>query len=610
MCGIIGCTGVRHAVDTLVDGLRMLEYRGYDSAGVAWFDREGVLKTEKSVGKIRDLEARLALRGDLDGKAGIGHTRWATHGAPTDANSHPHGTARVQLVHNGIIENYAALKGELLALGYAFASDTDTEAAALLLDRLCEQTDSHAEAMRALAGRLVGSFAIGAVFADEPEVIYAIRRESPLLIAVGEGTSYLASDMTAVLAYTRRYLTLMAGELAILTPCSVTLLGENGEKIEREPCEASWDVRAAERGGHPHFMHKEIFEEPRAIRDTLAPRISQGLPDFSGELPDAARLACAERIYIVACGTAYHAGLLGGNAIERYARIPVTVEVASEFRYRDPILSGREPVIFISQSGETADTLAALRLARSRGAYTVGLVNVVGSSVAREADAALYTYAGPEISVASTKAYTVQTALLSLFALHLAVLRGCISHSDARRETAALLSELPEEIERILAREGEIASLAEELAPQEKLFFIGRRADYCAATEASLKLKEISYIHSEAYAAGELKHGTISLIEQGTPVIALSTEQALREKMLGNVREVTARGARVLLFAVGEPAALAEAATGAFLLPEMSRISAPIALATALQLLAYHTACLRGCDVDQPRNLAKSVTVE
>ncbi len=610
MCGIIGCTGVKRAVDTVVKGLHMLEYRGYDSAGVAWFDSEGTLKTEKSVGKIRDLEKKLALRSDLGGGAGIGHTRWATHGAPTDANSHPHGTARVQLVHNGIIENYAALRGELSALGYTFASDTDTEAAALLLDRLAGETGSHAEAMRALAGRLCGSFAIGAIFADEPGVIYAIRRESPLLIAIGDGASYLASDMTAVLAHTRRYLTLEAGELAILAPSGVTLLGEDGERVEREVCEAVWDVRAAERGGHPHFMHKEIFEEPRVVRDTLAPRVSAGLPDFGGEGLDTARLASAERIFIVACGTAYHAGLIGAAVIERYARIPVTVELASEFRYRDPILSEREPVILISQSGETADTLAALRLAKSRGSYTLGIVNVVGSSVAREADAALYTYAGPEIAVASTKAYTVQTALLSLLGIYLASLRGQVSAEEARRETAALLTGLPSEIERILAREGEIAALAAELTEHENLFFIGRRTDYYAATEASLKLKEISYIHCEAYAAGELKHGTISLITEGTPVVALSSEPDLREKMLGNVREVTARGARVLLFAAGEPGALADTAAGAFLLPELPRVSAPIAMATALQLLAYHTACLRGCDVDQPRNLAKSVTVE
>ncbi len=606
MCGIIGCTGVPSAALRVLEGLRRLEYRGYDSAGIAWFDREGVLKREKSAGRINVLAERLSLRSDLGGSTAIGHTRWATHGAPSDTNSHPHGNERVQLVHNGIIENYAALRSELTALGYSFASDTDTETAALLLDHLAKQTKSRADAMRELARRLVGSFAIGAVFSDEPETVYAIRRDSPLLIALGEGESYLVSDMTAVLAYTRRYLSLEAGELAILAPSGVTLLDAEGQKITREICTATWDAAAAERGGHAHFMHKEIYEGARAVRDTLGGGIFDA--DLTGVLVD--RLAKCGHIYIVACGTAYHAGLLGARAVERFANLPVSVELASEFRYRGPLFSERSAVILVSQSGETADTLAALRLAAERGAYTVGMVNTVGSAIAREADAVLYTHAGPEIAVASTKAYTVQSALLTALALVLAARRGAISESEIASEREALARSLPDAIGAILAREGEVCRLAREIAKSEHLFFIGRCADHDAAAEASLKLKEISYIHSEAYAAGELKHGTISLIEPGTPVIALSTEAALREKLLGNIREVAARGARVLLIGTEGAKELTKEASESFLIPDLPGAVAPIALATVLQLLAYHTAVLRGCDVDRPRNLAKSVTVE
>ena len=602
----MGCTGVPSAALRVLEGLKRLEYRGYDSAGIAWFDGTNALKWEKSAGRINALAERLSLRRDLGGSTAIGHTRWATHGAPTDENSHPHGNGRVQLVHNGIIENYAALRRELSALGYRFTSDTDTEAAALLLDHLARQTKSRAEAMRELARRLAGSFAIGAIFSDEPEAVYAIRRDSPLLIALGEGENYLASDMTAVLAYTRRYLSLEAGELAILSANGVILTDGDGNRIEREVQRASWDASAAERGGHAHFMHKEIFEGAQAIRDTLG----GGIFDAGETGVLTARLAECDQIRFVACGTAYHAALLGARAIERFAGIPVSVELASEFRYRDPLLSPKSAVILVSQSGETADTLAALRLARSLGVYTVGVVNTVGSAIAREADAVLYTHAGPEIAVASTKAYTVQSALLTALALMLAMRRGTLSESELRIEREALEEALPEAIGEILEREGEICRIARAIASSEHLFFIGRCADHDAAAEASLKLKEISYIHSEAYAAGELKHGTISLIEGGTPVVAISTETALREKLLGNMRETKARGAHVLLFGTKGAEPLAEEASECFLIPALSASAAPIALATALQLLAYHVAVLRGCDVDRPRNLAKSVTVE
>ena len=611
MCGIIGCTGVENAGEVLVSGLRTLEYRGYDSAGIAYFDKEKGLSVQKAAGKIRALEEKLSALGEIKASSGIGHTRWATHGAPTDANSHPHGSARVQLVHNGIIENYAELRAELLGLGYVFSSETDTEVAALLLDRLLDAYASKREAIVALTGRLTGSYALGILFADEPDTVYAVRRGSPLMLGVGEGKSFLTSDLTAILTHTRDYLVLEEGEIAVLRDGGVLVMKEDGTPVERPLKRADWDARAVRLEGHAHFMHKEIFEEPTAIVSTLRPRVAGGLPDFSPDGVDAERLRRAERIVFIACGTAYHASLLARRMIEREARIPVECEIASEFRYRDPILSERDVVVCVSQSGETADTLAALRLAKERGAYVVSIVNVVGSSVARESDAVIYTHAGPEIAVASTKAYTVQTAILSLFAVWLARLVGKCSEARARELTEALTVGLPGAVREILAREEEIKALTAPLSDVSYLFYIGRCADADIAAEASLKLKEITYLHSEAYAAGELKHGTISLIEQGTPVIALSTEAELREKMIANVKEVAARGARVTAFAAGgETAHLAEVSDDLFVLPELDASVAPIAAVTVLQMFAYHAAVLRGCDVDQPRNLAKSVTVE
>ncbi len=611
MCGIIGCTGVEDAKEVLVAGLHTLEYRGYDSAGIAYFEKEKGLCVQKAAGKIRSLEERLATVGEIKASCGIGHTRWATHGAPTDVNSHPHGSARVQLVHNGIIENYAELRAELLALGYAFASETDTEVAALLLDKLSGEYSEKREAVIALTKRLVGSYALGILFADEPNTVYAVRRGSPLMLGVGEGKSFLTSDLTAILAHTRDYLVLEEGEVAVLRDGGVFVTKEDGTPVERPLKHADWDAQAVRLEGHAHFMHKEIFEEPLAIVSTLRPRVLSGLPDFSVDGVDAERMKRAERIVFIACGTAYHASLIARRMIEREARIPVECEIASEFRYRDPILSSRDVVVCVSQSGETADTLAALRLAKERGAYVLGIVNVVGSSVARESDAVIYTHAGPEIAVASTKAYTVQTAILSLFAVWLARLVGRCTEERARSLTEALCVGLVGAVRVILSREEEIKALTVPLADASHLFYIGRCADADAAAEASLKLKEITYLHSEAYAAGELKHGTISLIEQNTPVVALSTEADLREKMIANVKEVAARGAMVTTFAAGgEIAHLAEVSDAIFVLPETDPSVAPIAAATALQLFAYHAAVLRGCDVDQPRNLAKSVTVE
>ena len=611
MCGIIGCSGAADAASTLVAGLHALEYRGYDSAGIAYFDRSSRLCTVKAAGKITALEEKLRPLGRIVSHCGIGHTRWATHGAPTDRNSHPHGSARLQLVHNGIIENDAEIRLELTRRGYRFSSETDTEAAALLLDSLCDEYASHREALCALTRRLVGSFALAVLFADEPGCVYAVRRGSPLVIGVGDGESLLTSDLTAILAHTRRYLELEEGEIAILRDGEALITGQDGTPVVRAPKEASWSVEAVRLAGHRHFMHKEIFEEPRAIDATLDCRIRDGLPDFSFDGVDRNRIGAAERILFVACGTAYHASLVARRVIEREARVPVECEIASEFRYRDPIVSSRDVVIAVSQSGETADTLAALRLAKERGAYVLGIVNAVGSSVAREADAVLYTRAGPEIAVASTKAYVVQGALLSLFGVWLAMQRGRMAHERARELTAALSSRLPDAISAVLKREEEISALARTVGDAEHLFFIGRRADADAALEASLKLKEITYLHSEAYAAGELKHGTISLIESGTPVIAISGESDLRDKLISNVKEVAARGARVTSFAVGgDLRPLADASSAVFLIPETDEILVPLVLACALQLLAYHVALLLGRDVDQPRNLAKSVTVE
>ncbi len=613
MCGIIGCIGEQNTKQTLLAGLHALEYRGYDSAGIAWIDREGRLHARRAAGRVGALEELLSGEPMCGVSVGIGHTRWATHGAPTDRNAHPHGDMCVQIVHNGIIENYAAIRRSLEEEGYRFSSETDTEAAALLLSKLSRDR-SPFDAMCALDRALRGAYAIGAIFASDPAHIYALRRESPLIIGLGEHENLIASDVTAILSRTRRYLGMQNGEIAVVARDAVSLYDQEGRRIERAPEEALWDIRAAERAGHAHFMHKEIHEEPGAVSATVSPRIREEMPYFAEDGLDIERLASAEHIHIVACGTAYHAGLYAKRVIERYGRLAVTAEVASEFRYRDPIIGGSDAVLLISQSGETADTLAALRLAKSRGAYTVSIVNAVGSTIAREADAALYTWAGPEIAVASTKAYTVQTALLALLGIGIAHVRGEMPEQEAARLTSRIREQLPNAISSLLLREEEIARLARSISDSEHLFFIGRCADADAASEASLKLKEISYIHSEAYAAGELKHGTISLIEPGTRVIALSTEHSLREKLLGNIKEVSARGAYVIVLASQDGDAgcseLAEAANESFPLPITDPMVAPIVAATALQLLAYHTAVLRGADVDRPRNLAKSVTVE
>ena len=605
MCGIIGYIGKDNSVERLVEGLRALEYRGYDSAGVAFFGESGELIRVKAAGRLANMEEKLkSVSGTSGSHCGIGHTRWATHGAPSDANSHPHGTAALQLVHNGIIENYAGIREELTALGYVFESDTDTEAAAKLLDWY-RRTDDSLTAIARLTKRLCGSYAFGIVFAGEPDRIYAVRKDSPLIIGIGDGENFIASDITAILSRTRRYCQLDEGEIAVVKSDGITIL-KDGVRVEKEIKTALWDTEAAERGGFPHFMLKEIHEEPDAIRKTLGPRISGGLPDFSGEKLDAKALAEASRLHIVACGTAMHAGLIARELFNRLARIPVEVWTASEFRYCDPIVGKGDIVTIISQSGETADSLAALRLAKSKGAKTLAVVNVVGSSIAREADSVLYTLAGPEIAVASTKAYTVQTSLLALLAVDCGLRRGILSEADARALTNELSCRAPEAVGEVISRAEELKLLAGRIKDSEDLFFIGRGIDCALASEGSLKLKEISYIHSEAYAAGELKHGTISLIVPGTPVIALCTVPELVGKMVSNIREVKARGAEVIAIASD---IIAEA-DATLTLPKIDPRLAFLPAAAALQLLAYHTSVARGCDVDKPRNLAKSVTAE
>lgn len=615
MCGIIGYTGSQAALPHLLAGLSALEYRGYDSTGVALsLPDTNTLLTVRAKGKLARLRERLNTHPQaVQASCGIGHTRWATHGAPDDKNAHPHTTSRLSLVHNGIIENDGELRAEVLSRGITLTSETDTEVAAWVIDALYADLGDPVAALFAAARRMRGSFAFALLFADRPGEIYAIRRDSPLILArTGNGTA-LASDVTAILPHSREYIRLHEDTVARLRADSLTLIGQDGAPVPHDTEQVDFSVERAQKGGYPYFMRKEIDEQPEALRRTLSPRLHRGMPHFGTELLDTDRILRFRSVRLIACGTAMHAGLIGQRMIERIARLPARVEIASEFRYRDPLLDpNRELCILLSQSGETADTLAALRHARERGVSTLAIVNVVGSSVAREADLVLYTHAGPEIAVASTKAYSVQCALLILLALRLAHANGRITSAQMRVHTAALAHDLPAAVSAALTLDTDLAALSPAIADREHLFFIGRGMDADLCTEGSLKLKEISYIHSEAYPAGELKHGTISLITPGVPVIALMTETELCEKMLSAIREVSARGAWVLVLTTEEIARrLGDIPCAALLkLPTVPQLLTPFPAVTALQLLAYHTAVARGCDVDQPRNLAKSVTVE
>lgn len=606
MCGIVGYVGQRQSASVLLDGLTKLEYRGYDSAGIAVLS-QGKIVTIKTKGRLKQLEEKMNAEGIPQGTCGIGHTRWATHGEPSDINSHPHGNARLTIVHNGIIENYMELKEKLVRKGYDFQSQTDTEVVAKLLDYYYK--DDPMEAIRRLIAAIKGSYALGILFRDFPEEIFALRKDSPLIIGIGEGENFIASDIPAVLKYTRNYELIDENEIVRLTKDRVMVYNLDGDLVEKKMLTADWDVEAAEKAGYPHFMLKEIFEQPKALKDTVSPRLKENLPNFDNERIPNSLFADTQKIHIVACGTAMHAGMIGKNIIEHLARVPVDVQIASEFRYCNPILNENELMIIISQSGETADTLAALRLAKQRRVPTLAVVNVVGSSISREADYVIYTWAGPEIAVASTKAYTVQLGVMYLLAMQFALCKHTMTPEQVEK-MGKTIQEIPQQMQQILEKTDDCKYYASRFQNASDLFFIGRGLDYAISLEGSLKLKEISYMHSEAYAAGELKHGTISLIDTDVPVIAVATQSNLYEKTVSNIKEVVTRGAKVLL--VVKEGLPVDMSTARYVLsiPSAEDIYMPLLSVIPLQLFAYYTAVLRGCDVDKPRNLAKSVTVE
>ena len=606
MCGIVGYVGPKDCSDVLVSALTKLEYRGYDSAGIAVFENDAI-KTKKTKGRLADLEEKLKREGWLNGTCGIGHTRWATHGEPSDINSHPHGNANISIVHNGIIENYRTIKDFLLKKGYVFESQTDTETVAKLLDYYYEG-DPMATIQKVLA-EIEGSYALGIIFKDFPRRIYAVRKDSPLIVAVGEDEAFIASDVPAILKYTKNYYLLDENEIAVLDDGKVEFFDVHGMPVEKEMLVADFDMEAAEKGGYAHFMLKEIHEQPTAIKTTITPRIVDGMPNLEECGLTYDRLKGYNNIFVVACGTAMHAGLVGKYVLEKIGRVPVTVDMASEFRYRDPIIAKGDLVILVSQSGETADTLAALRMAKERGAETLSIVNVKGSSIARESDMVLYTHAGPEISVASTKAYIVQLSVFYLLSFAIAYAHGAISKEECMRLTAELQN-VPNMLEVVLKTPDNCQYVASQLVNKENLLYIGRGLDYALSMEGSLKLKEISYIHSESYAAGELKHGTISLVTNNMPVIAVATQRELLDKTISNVKEVKARGAYVVLVTHGYINVDDEVADYKIGLPTIDDLLMPMLTVVPLQLIAYYTSVLRGNDVDKPRNLAKSVTVE
>lgn len=610
MCGIIGYTGNENAIPKLIEGLSNLEYRGYDSAGIAFFEK-GSMNVIKAEGKLINLKERISgIKRHIDTMCGIGHTRWATHGEPSDVNSHPHGTDNLYIVHNGIIENYALIKEFLLGKGYEFVSDTDTEIAAKLLDYYYTRSSDPIEAISKTTEKLTGSYAIGVIFKGLEGSIYAFRKDNPLIVAPAETGNFITSDISAVLKYTNKFFSMQQGEIAVVNEKQILFFTMDGHKITKELNEARWDVSSAEKGGFEHFMIKEIHEEPDVIKKTVRPRISSFGIDLGVKSLTDDRLRDFDRIHIVACGTAYHAGLIGKNIMEKLARIPVNVYLASEFRYMNPILTNKDLVIIISQSGETADTLAALRLAKDEGVYTFGIVNVVGSAIARESDCVMYTYAGPEISVASTKAYAVQLASMYLIAIKLASVRGKISQAEEKRLADILSADVPDKVQRAISMAHICEKAAKNSIKAHSIFYIGRGVDYAQSCEAALKAKEISYIHCEAYAAGELKHGTISLIEEGSPVVAFITDLNVMDKMVSNIREVKSRGASVTLFVTEGIAVSDDIADNIISVPKTEEIFMPIICAPLFQLTAYYMSYHLGIDVDKPRNLAKSVTVE
>ena len=613
MCGIVGYIGDKKASDILVDGLARLEYRGYDSAGIAVYNTEedkGEIVIRKHKGRLDVLKKSLE-EWDIPGCVGIGHTRWATHGEPSDINSHPHAShsGNIVIVHNGIIENYIELKEELVGKGYRFISDTDTEVVAHLIEEL--YAGDLLDAVQAAKKRLSGSYALAVMCEEHPDQLIAVRKDSPLIIGKGENENFIASDIPAILNHTRDIYLLDDDEVAVITRQSVDIYNDEGKKIGKQILKVNWDAAGAEKGGYNHFMLKEIHEQPRAVRDTLRGRLDVEkhevkLDDITITKEDLDNIS---KIYIVACGTAFYAGNVGKKVIEKYARIPVEVDIASEFRYRDPIIDEHTMLISISQSGETADTLAAMRLAKKQGARVLAVTNVVGSTVSREASDVLYTWAGPEIAVASTKAYATQVASMYLIALLFGQLNGNLS-DEKFEEVASGLMTIDKKVEEVLANEEQIKEIAYEHFKVHDVFFLGRGLDYFLSLEGSLKMKEISYIHSEAYQAGELKHGPIALVEQGTLIIAICTQDELFEKMLSNIKEVVARGAYIVAFAKKHNSTVEKEADKVMYIDDVIDDLTVIPTVVYLQTLAYYLAVARNCDVDKPRNLAKSVTVE
>ena len=610
MCGIVGYIGFNQASDFLLDGMAKLEYRGYDSAGIAVIGAENVIKIQKKVGRLANLEA-IVKADPNEGTVGIGHTRWATHGRPSDMHAHPHASedGKFAVVHNGIIENYMPLKEELIEKGYHFKSETDTEVVAHLLEDMYD--GDFVSTVRRMLARVDGAYALEIICADEPDKIICTKKENPLVIGLGKGENFVASDIPAIINYTRDTYILSDGELAIVTRDNVSVFDREGNAIDKEVFHVSWNAEAAEKGGYEHFMLKEIHDQPKAVRDTFGTHISEdGKTVHFEELNwTADDVAAFNKILIVACGTAYHAGLVTKQYIENLARIPVSVEIASEYRYSNPLTDDKTLCIVISQSGETSDTLAALKEAKRHGAKSLAITNVVGSSISREADNTVYTWAGPEISVASTKAYTTQLVAGLLFAVYLGQLNGKMDPALGGEILCGVKS-LPTLIHEIFEVDEDMKAFAKHYGFKSDAFFLGRAIDYAVAMEGALKLKEISYIHAEAYAGGELKHGTLALIEEGVPVIALATQEDVYDKMISNIREVKAREAVVIGIGMKGDEELSKHVDHTIYVPRANKFIAPILAVVPLQLLAYYAAITRGADVDKPRNLAKSVTVE
>lgn len=607
MCGIVGYVGNNdNAIDILIEGLSSLEYRGYDSAGISVVDSNKEIITFKAEGKLDNLKN--IVQNNISSNIGIGHTRWATHGAPSDINAHPHFTERLSLVHNGIIENYKDIKKDLLEKGYKFISETDTEAAANLIDSLYD--GDALSAIKKAVNIIEGSYAFAIIFKDDVNKVYAVRKSAPLIVALGDNENFLASDVPAILKYTNKYVLIEENNIAVLEKDKITIYDESLKETDYKILEANWTLEQAEKCGYEHFMLKEINEQPKALLDTIEPRIVYGVPDFERDgITDNDFWTFFDRVYIVGCGTSMHAAMIGKRVIEDNCKIPVECEIASEFRYKNPILTEKTLSIFISQSGETADTLAALNLVKEKGYKTLAIVNVNGSSIARSADYVIYTYAGPEISVASTKAYSVQMAVMYLITFKI-VLDRKIKDNDYIKILIKNLINSIDSIKDVLNMSDTIKDLCIDYKEASSIFFIGRDLDYYQVMEGALKMKEISYIHCEAYAGGELKHGAISLITDNTPVVALAIQEKILNKMISNTKEVISRGANVLLFAKEGADIDKDAYRKILYLPKVEDMFMPIVSIAALQLLAYHTAVIRGCDVDKPRNLAKSVTVE